>query len=85
MRIFNLTKIDSGPEKQAEAEVWGTSKITNKTNNNTLGFIFFVVFHTFYKYVSECSGFLALSVIIGHRPPVAPTYKYLSYHATHMY
>ena len=41
MRIFSLTKIDSGPEKQVEAEVCCTSKITN---NNTLGFILFVVF-----------------------------------------
>ena len=50
MRIFNLTKIDSGPEKQVLAEVWGTSRITNNTNNNTLGFILgFVVVVVFFK------------------------------------
>ena len=42
MRIFILTKGDSGPEKQVEAEVWGTIKITN---NNILNIILFVVFH----------------------------------------
>ena len=51
MRIFSLTKIDSGPEKQLEAEVCCTSKVTN---NNTLGFILFVVFHTFFKSVAQC-------------------------------
>ena len=73
MRIFNLTKIDSGPEKQVEAEVWGTSKITKKTNNNTLGLILFVVFHTFYKSVSECSVNLALSANIGCQSSLSVT------------
>ena len=72
MRIFNLTKIDSGLEKQVEAEAWGT----NKTNNNTLGFILFVVLHSFYKSMSECSGLLALSANIGHRPSVAPISRF---------
>ena len=50
MRIFNLTKIDSGPEKQVLAEVWGTSRITNNTSNNTLGLIVgFVVVVVFFK------------------------------------
>ena len=39
MRIFNLAKIDSGPEKQSMAEVGGTNKITKNNKNNNLGFI----------------------------------------------
>ena len=79
MRIFSLTKIDSGPEKQVEAEVWGTIKITNNTNNSTLDFILFVVFHTFYESVSECSGFLAL---YWPKAPVALTCEFLLIVAT---
>ena len=36
MRIFI-------PERQLVAEVCGTNKITNNNNNNTLGFILFVM------------------------------------------
>ena len=50
--VSNLSKVDSWLEKKVEAEVWGTSKITNKTNKNALGFILFVVFHTPYKSVA---------------------------------
>ena len=39
MRIFNLAKIDSGPEKQSMAEVGGTNKIAKNNKNNNLGFI----------------------------------------------
>ena len=78
MRIFSRTKIDSGPEKQVEAEVWGTIKINNnKTDNNILDFILFVVFHTCYESVTKCSDFLALSANISHRPSFTPTYKSL--------
>ena len=43
MRIFNLAKIDSGPEKQLVAEVGGTNKITKNNINNNLNFILFVM------------------------------------------
>ena len=77
MRIFILTKIDSGPEKQVEAEVWGTIKITNKTDNNILDFILFLVFHTSYESVTKCPDFLALSANTSHRPSFTPTCKSL--------
>lgn len=45
MRIFNLAKIDSGPEKQSMAEVGGTNKITKNNKNNILNFILFVMLY----------------------------------------
>ena len=41
MRIFSLTKIDSGPEKQEieEAEECGTRSINDNNINNTFDFI----------------------------------------------
>ena len=77
MRIFSRTKIDSGPEKQVEAEAWGTIKVTNNTNINILDFILFVVSHTSYESVTECSHFLALSANISYRLSFTLTYKSL--------
>ena len=44
MKVFNLTKINSGPEKQTEAEVQGTSWITNNISKITLVFMVFLLY-----------------------------------------
>ena len=68
MRIFNLAKIDSGPEKQLVAEVGGTNKITK---NNYLDFILFDVWCCCTLPVNLCLRVLASLLVCENLPQIS--------------